>query len=196
VACTAQAADDGGPPAQYRLEPRHSSVTFTLASVVYPHLVMRFHRWNARLDQRPDIGETGRVIVTIDAASIDGSSPLAASIAKGGGLLDVERYPDIRFVSTQFERTSDDGGLLVGNLTLHGVTRRVVLAVTLGQVGGPPEAGAAPLAFYAEGHFSRAAFGLSSWRPLIGDDVHMKIRAEFVPATGNPAPDLPDGPPP
>ncbi|MFG7035368.1 hypothetical protein ACGYTU_05125, partial [Burkholderia pseudomallei] len=45
---------------------------------------------------------------------------------------------------------------------------------------------ARPLAFVADGHFSRTAFGLSRWLPAVGDDVRLRIRAEFVRARADP----------
>ncbi|TPE75795.1 YceI family protein, partial [Burkholderia pseudomallei] len=58
---------------------------------------------------------------------------------------------------------------------------------------GPPEriarpapVAARPLAFVADGHFSRTAFGLSRWLPAVGDDVRLRIRAEFVRARADP----------
>lgn len=45
---------------------------------------------------------------------------------------------------------------------------------------------ARPLAFVADGHFSRTAFGLSRWLPAVGDDVRLRIRAEFVRTRADP----------
>ncbi|MCG5078929.1 YceI family protein [Paraburkholderia tagetis] len=173
------------PLAQYRLDPRHSGVTFEVANYWHSSLTMRFSRICAELEGfRGSVA--GRVTVTIDAASLEANVPFVAGIVKGGDMLDVAQYPAILFVSKRFSRTSTVTGLLMGDLTIRAKTYPVALAVTFDE--SPPHPPGAPetLAFSADGHFSRAAFGLSRWSPTVGDDVHMRIQAEFVRERGDP----------
>lgn len=117
--------------------------------------------------------------VTIDAASIDTNVPLLDKMVKSPSLLDVERYPEIRFVSTKFERTGEARGTLTGDLTIHGVTQPVTLDVTFNGFAPDPLTKKDTLGFSAEGHISRAKFGLATWYPAVGDDIHVRIQAEF-----------------
>ncbi|AHI75547.1 YceI family protein [Burkholderia thailandensis] len=188
---------------RYRLDPRHSGVTFRVDNFWHAHLTMRFTRMRAELAGIDDDGLASRVDVTVDAASLGANVPFVAALLKGSAMLDVARYPEIRFVGTRFERTGATEGRLTGDLTIRSTTRPITLAVRFaaGQPGtgaregvergaarpraewGQRESGsrdARTLAFVADGHFSRAAFGLSRWLPAVGDDVRMRIRAEFV----------------
>lgn len=177
--CQAQAAEVDVWPDRYVLAPQRSSVTFNVDAFPDSHIEMRFHRIHAQLEGTHAGLDSGRVTVTIDAASVEAHPRLLSLIIRGGGMLDVARYPEIRFVSTRFVRTGDGSGRLFGNLTIHGTTRPVSLLVTLdGAIGSPRPEGT--LVFSAAGDVSRREFGLSAWSPVVGDAVHMNIQVEFV----------------
>ncbi len=173
------------PTGRYELDPHHWSVTFDVDHFKYSRFTMRFDRAKAQLDWNPGGLEQSAVAVTIDAASVDTNVPLLDKMVKGSDMFDVSRYPDIRFVSTRFERTGESHGTLTGDLTIHGTTQPVTLDVTFNGFAPDPLTKQDTLGFSAEGRFSRAKFGLSTWYPAVGDDVHVRIQAEFVkPPTG------------
>lgn len=186
-ACTAFAAvgvsadpiDTSAPLAQYRLDPVRSGVRFDVANVWHSNLTMRFSRIGAELDGFQGAA-SGRVVVTIDATSLEANAPFVTGIVESGGMLDVAHYPAIRFVSTRLVRIGPFNGLLTGDLTIRTTTRPVTLDVTFDTDPDDPPGARQTLAFSADGHFSRAAFGLTKWSSAVGDDVHMTIRAEFV----------------
>jgi polyisoprenoid-binding protein YceI len=166
--------------ANYRLAPERSSVALVVPIIGHSYLRMSFRRIDAMLARPIDGAKDPQVTVTIDAASLDANKPFATSIVKSDAVLDVAHYPSIRFASTRFARTTKDTGFLTGDLTIRGTTRPVTLFVTLEQKADRTFYDGESLSFAAEGHFSRATFGLSAWSTTIGDDIHMMIRAEFV----------------
>ncbi|WP_454753738.1 YceI family protein [Cupriavidus necator] len=177
--CQAQLAEAVGWLDRYVLEPQRSSVTFDVDAFSDSHIKMRFHRMHAQLEGTQAGLDSGRVTVTIDASSVEAHPRFLSLIIRGGGMLDVARYPEIRFVSTRFVRTGEGSGWLFGNLTIHGTTRPVSLLVTPGgAIGSPRRDGT--LAFSAAGEVSRREFGLSAWFPTVGDAVHVNIQVEFV----------------
>ncbi|MEM5450459.1 YceI family protein [Paraburkholderia sp. BR10936] len=192
-ACTAIAAvgvsaapvDTSAPLAQYRLDPARSGVTFDVANAWHSNLTMRFSRVGAELDGFQG-ATSGRVVVTIDATSLEANAPFVTRIVESGGMLDVAHYPAIRFVSTRLVRIGPFNGLLTGDLTIRTTTRPVTLDVTFDTAPDDPPGAPETLAFSADGHFSRAAFGLTKWSSAVGDDVHMRIRAEFVKERADP----------
>jgi polyisoprenoid-binding protein YceI len=173
----AQPTDADGRADRYVLQ--RSSVTFDVDAFSSSQIRMRFHRVNAQLEGTRAGIESGRVLVTIDAASVEARPRFLSPIIRGGGMLDVDRYPEIRFVSTGFVRTGDGSGWLLGNLTIHGITRPVSLLVKPGDASGSSQPDGA-LAFSAAGEVSRREFGLSAWFPTVGDAVRMNIQVEFV----------------
>jgi polyisoprenoid-binding protein YceI len=165
---------------RYQLDPYHWSVTFDVGHLDYSRFVMRFDRVTAQLDWHEGGMESSSVDATIDAASLDTNVPALDRIVKGKDMLDVEHYPQIRFVSTRFERTGNARGTLSGNLTIHGVTHPVTLDVTFNGYAPNPLTKQPTLGFSARGHFSRAQFGLATWYPAVGDDIAVRIEAEFA----------------
>ncbi len=94
-------------------------------------------------------------------------------------MLDVDRYPEISFVSTRFVLTGEGTGWLLGNLTIRGITHPIRLAVVPSDPGVSPQRDNA-IAFSASGEVSRREFGFSTWFPAVADAVRMNIRVEFV----------------
>ena len=168
------------PPGQYELDPHHWSITFDVDHFKYSRFMMRLDRATAKLDWNEDGLDRSSVATTIDAASVDTNVPLLDKLVKGADMFDVTRYPQIRFVSTRFERTGAAHGTLTGDLTIRGITQSVTLDVTFNGFAPDPLTKKDTLGFSAEGHFSRARFGLSTWFPAVGDDVTVRIQAEFV----------------
>lgn len=177
------------PPGRYVLDAHHWSVVFDVDHFHYSRFVMRFDRAQAALDWRAGGLETATVEANIDATSLDTNVPALDAMVKGSQMLDVERYAQIRFASTHFERTGEGRGTLTGNLTIRGVTQPVTLDVTLNGYAPNPLTRQPTLGFAASGHFSRAAFGLTTWYPAVGDEIDVRIEAEFEqPAPGSGAP--------
>ncbi len=186
VAVASGNASDSVALERYRLDSVRSGVAFDVKYLWHSRLSMRFGRMRAQLAGAEDGLAAARVSVTIDAASLEANMPFVAGIVEGDEMLDAARYPSIRFVSTRFVRTGASSGLLEGQLTIRTTTRPVTLVVTFDETPRGAPGDARPLAFSADGHFSRAAFGLSRWPAAVGDDVHMRIYVEFVRERANP----------
>ncbi|MEX3965282.1 YceI family protein [Paraburkholderia sp. EG286A] len=181
----ADSIDTSAPLAQYRLDPGRSGVTFDVANVWHANLTMRFSRIGAQLEGFQGFA-VGRVMVTIDATSLESNTPFVAGFVAGGDMLDVAHFPAIRFVSTRFVRTGTLTGLLTGDLTIRTTTCPVTLAVAFDEDPRDPPGARRTLVFFADGRFSRAAFGLSKWSRAVGDEVHLRIHAEFVQERADP----------
>lgn len=168
------------PVGRYEVDPDHTSITFDIDHFKYSRFTIRFDRKQGQLDWNDGGLERSTTAIAIDAASIDTNVPALDKMVKGANMLDVSRYPEIRFASTQFERTGESRGTLTGDLTIRGVTQPVKLDVTFNGFAPDPLTKKDTLGFSADGHFSRAKFGLSTWYPAVGDDIHVRIQAEFV----------------
>jgi polyisoprenoid-binding protein YceI len=174
------------PAGRYDLDHDHCSITFDVDHFKYSRFTMRFDRKQGQLDWNEGGLQKSTAAITIDAASIDTNVPLLDKMVKSTSMLDVARYPEIRFVSTRFERTGESRGTLTGDLTIHGVAQPVTLDVTFNGFARDPLTKKDTLGFSADGRFSRAKFGLSTWYPAVCDDIHVRIQAEFgrTPAGG------------
>jgi polyisoprenoid-binding protein YceI len=168
------------PAGQYQLDAHHWNVSFDVDHFHYSRFVIRFDKVTGQLDWNAGGLEKSSAHIVIDAASVNTNVPLLDRMVKGADMFDVARYPSITFASTSFAPTGDDKGALTGDLTIHGVTHPVTLNVTFNGHAIDPLTKQETLGFSADGHFSRSQFGLTTWYPAVGDDVHVAIQAEFA----------------
>ncbi|CAM2165371.1 Protein YceI [Paraburkholderia sacchari] len=186
-------AEASVPAGHYTLDAHHWSIVFDVDHLHYSRFLMRFDRASAQLDWPANALESAKVDAVIDAASLDTNVPLLDRMVKGSQMLDVEQHPQIRFASTRFERAEDvngkPAGKLTGDLTIHGVTQPVTLDVVFNGYAPDPLTKQPTLGFAATGRFSRAKFGLTTWYPAVGDEIDVRIQAEFeqAPPDGSPA---------
>lgn len=132
----------------------------------------------------PDHPEHGRVVATIKAASISTGDPGRDGHLRSADFLDVETYPELRFVSRSVEKTRD-GYRIAGDLTIKDVTRPVVLEAEYGGTAARPQGGRMA-GFEATTKISRNDWGLSwnvalesgGW--LVGDEVKIELAVELV----------------
>jgi polyisoprenoid-binding protein YceI len=91
---------------------------------------------------------------------------------------DAGKFPEARFVSTKVEPTGEDGALVTGDLSLHGVTRPVTLKVKLNQLGRHPLTFRRTAGFSATATLSRKEFGIDNWGKVVGDEVQLILEVE------------------
>lgn len=172
-------ADPAAAPAgDYVLDKRHASVIAKVSHLGLSGYTMRFDKVDGRFDYDPTQPETAKLTVTIDANSLDvGEDRLNRKFARE--FLGAEDNPEITFVSTGIQRSDPSHGEVTGDLTLHGVTRPVSLAVTF---NGYDQSliGGRRMGFSAVGDIQRSDFGSKAWLGLVGDQVHLVIEAEFT----------------
>ena len=91
---------------------------------------------------------------------------------------DAKKFPEAHFVSTKVEAKGKDEAEVTGDLTLHGVTRPVVLHVKLNQVGRHPLTFRHTAGFSATATLSRKDFGMEHWEKVVGDEVRLILEVE------------------
>ena len=166
----------------YQIDPTHSAVEFAVKHLMISTVKGRFTDVKGTLDL-PESGDA-KVDITIAAPSINTGVAARDTHLKSADFFDVEKYPELRFVSTEATRHGD-GWRLVGNLTMHGVTLPVTLAVAEEGAGVDPW-GNQKVAFSATGKINRTNFGLT-WNAaletggvLVGEEVKISIDAQLV----------------
>lgn len=92
---------------------------------------------------------------------------------------DGERYPTLHFVATNVMRTGTVTAKMTGDLTMHGITKQVVLDVTFVGAGPNYFSKVPTVGFKAEGTVKRSDFGLGKYVPIVSDDTKITIAAAF-----------------
>lgn len=174
----------------YKIDSSHSNVEFSIRHLVIAKVRGRFTdvRGSLELDDA-DITRS-KIQADIVAASINTAEEKRDAHLRSADFFDVENYPLITFTSKTIEPTGGDAYRVTGDLTIHGVTRPVVLQVEdLGRATDPW--GNPRVAFTARGSLDRKDYGLS-WNQvleaggfLVGDrvDISLDVQAVRVAAT-------------
>ena len=143
----------------WNLDTVHSGINFTVRHMVVSKVRGRFARFSGTVALDESDLTRSSVEATIDAASIDTGTAQRDDHLRSADFLDVERFPEIRFLSTRIEKVSGDRYRLTGELTIHGVTRSVALEAEYGGRGKDPW-GNERVGFTAKGAIDRKDFGL------------------------------------
>lgn len=166
----------------FAIDATHSNVEFAVKHMMITTVKGRFSDVKGTIEI-PDKGQPA-VDVTIGAASIDTRVDARDIHLRSADFFDVEKYPELRFVSSTAVPT-DDGYKLVGDLTIRGTTRPVTLAVIEEGAGVDPW-GNEKVSFSATGEFNRSDFGLT-WNAvleaggvLVSEKVKIAIDAQLV----------------
>lgn len=175
-------------PVEYTLDPNHTQVAFSWTHFGFSHPAGRFDRFESDFRFDPADPTASTVSVTIPIDSIDtGVAKLDAHL-KSPDFFDAARYPTATFKSTRVERAGEHGLKVSGDLTLHGVTKPVVLDVVVNKVGPHPMGGRAAAGFDARTTLKRSDFGISNYVPNVSDEITIAITTESMvakPASAN-----------
>jgi polyisoprenoid-binding protein YceI len=122
------------------------------------------------------------VDVTIDMNSIDTGVAKFDEHIKSKDFFDTAQFPTATFKSTAVAAAGEGKLKVTGDLTLHGVTKPVVLDVTVNKLGEHPMAKKPAAGFNATTKVLRSDFGLGGYVPAVGDEVTISIASEFLKA--------------
>jgi polyisoprenoid-binding protein YceI len=183
--------------AEYRLDPVHTRVMFAIEHAGFSRAIGTVSGSTGTLVFDSDDWKAARLEVSVPLARLDmGDQDWNRAVAKSS-LLNVNDFPTATFVSTHIEPIDAQHASVYGSLTLRGVTREVKLDVTLNAVKRHPMPPFRRTAgFSATTRISRADFGITAWKNVIGDDVELRVEAEAIRAgranggdteTGDPA---------
>ena len=166
-------------PKMLTLNKDHTDVVFEIDHAGFSMKHGWFREMSGTLSFDEKHWESSTVDVTIKTGSIDTNHQERDKDLSGPKFLDAVNFPNMHFVSTKVTRTGDHTLDIEGNLTLHGVTRPLVLHAVLNKAAPNPFSHAPTLGFTANAALKRSDFGVAAGIPLIGDTVSMKIDAEF-----------------
>ena len=122
--------------------------------------------------------QDSKVNITIDVAAIDTGITKLDEHLKSSQFFDVEKFPTATFVSDKVTLTGKNTAKVHGMLTVHGVSKPVILDVTLNKLGVSPITNKKTAGFTAITNIKRSDFGMTTYLPGLGDDVKIDIQAE------------------
>ena len=172
------AARDGN---LYRINNDSSRVGFCVSSK-FNEVKGDFKEVHGGLTLAPTTATSGdeQAMIVINTASLDTSGSLIESLIKGKRFFDVDKYPEILFISRGFEWTSRDTATITGDLTVHGVTKPVIFEVTLTPVEDASASTASRLLVKATTTIHRSEFEMDNLSKLVSDSVDLCMSVEVV----------------
>jgi len=170
----------------WNIDGAHSTAGFAVRHMMVSKSKGQFNKLSGKLVLDEKDATKSTIEATIDVASIDTNNTKRDEHLRSPDFFDVEKFPSITFKSTKVEKKGKDGLKVTGDLTMHGVTKSVVLETTLSGPNTNPW-GQVVRGVEAKAKLNRKDFGLNWNKALetggvvVGDEVEISIDAEFNP---------------
>ena len=162
----------------WQIDPAHSTVAFVVRHLMVSKVRGHFERFTGSITVAENLVDSS-VTADIETASISTNDETRDKHIRSADFLDVETHPSLTFRSTSIESSGNDF-VVNGELTLHGVTKPVALALEFNGVGNDPWGGTRS-GFSAVTEINRRDFGVDISMPLDGGGVVVadKIKIEL-----------------
>jgi len=176
------------PTPRWTLDPGHSAVGFSVRHLMITNVRGEFEKYRGDVSYDAARPEATRISATIDVASLNTRQAQRDTDLRSALFFDVEKFPEMTFVSKSARSASDGQLEVTGDLTLRGITHEVTLSV--GDISavqmdmrGTPRIGATAVA-----KIKRSDFGISWNKALetggvvVGDVVSITLELSLVKA--------------
>jgi polyisoprenoid-binding protein YceI len=167
--------------AVYQIDPSHSGAHFSIRHLMVTNVKGQFSNVKGTVHYDPQNPGASKVEATIDVSTVDTRQPKRDAHLKNADFFDVEKFPTMTFVSRRVSAAGPGKLKVVGDLTMHGVTKEVTLDVE----GPTPEIkdpwGKSRIGASASTKINRRDFGLTWNKALetggvvVGDEVTINI---------------------
>jgi polyisoprenoid-binding protein YceI len=164
-------------PEDFKVDAVHSSVIFKIKHMNVANFYGRFNKVEGTITQDKEKPENGKLVVKIDATSIDTGNVKRDEHVKGPDFLNVKQYPTIEYKSTAIKAVSENEFEVTGDMTLHGQTKPVTAKMqktgeTTDQKGTHRLGGETTFTF------KRSDFGMNKMLENLGDEITVTVAIE------------------
>ena len=170
----------------YKIDPAHSGAHFTVRHMMITNVRGSFKAVNGTVVYDPENPTASSIQAEIDAASISTNDDQRDAHLRSADFLDVEKFPTITYRSTKIERKGEGEWKVTGDLTIHGVTRPVVLDVEGPEAESKDPWGNLRTGASARTKIKRSEFGLT-WNAaleagglLVGDELKIELELSLI----------------
>lgn len=173
-------------PVTYAIDDMHSAAHFKVKHLMVSNVRGSFPAIKGSVVYDAAHPEKSTVEATIDVSSVDTGNAKRDGHLKSADFFDVEKFPTMTFQSTRIVKAGKDGLSVLGNLTLHGVTKPVTLKVALPAKAAKDPWGNMRTGTEATTHIDRRDYGLT-WNKnietggvLVGEDIAITLEIELI----------------
>ena len=172
----------------WNIDSVHSVAEFKVKHMMISNVKGNFTGISGTLELDEADVANSKIEATLDAASINTREAQRDTHLKSADFFDVEKFPTLSFRSTRITRTGEDELAVEGDLTIHGVTRKVRFAVEGPTAPGKDPWGNTRIGISATTKINRKDYGLT-WNAaletggiLVGEEVTITVEVQFIKA--------------
>jgi polyisoprenoid-binding protein YceI len=172
------------PTGMWTVDAGHSSVRFSVKHMGIANVRGKFSEFEGTLEMKESLAEC-RASGAVKVASVDTGEPQRDNHLRSADFFNVEEFPEIAFESTRVEAIDDESSRVVGNLTMHGITKEITLDVLIQGTDTDPW-GNTRAGLEVVGKLLRSDFdmkfnqALGSGNMLVGDKVGLSLDISAV----------------
>ena len=167
-------------PVTYRIDPNHTDVIAQWSQLGFSNPSAHFGKADGTLVYDADNVGASSVNVSLPLSGLNSFVEKFDAHLRSADFFEAEKYPVSTFKSTKVEAAGESKLKVTGDLTIKGITKPVVLDVTLNGAGEHPMAKRPAIGFDATASVLRSDFGLGMNVPMVSDEVKLRITTESV----------------
>ena len=167
------------------IDPTHSEIGFKVKHMMFTNVSGKFSKFDATIETEDNDFENSKIEFTGAIDSIATGNADRDTHLLSPDFFDAAQFPEIKFRATSFTKINEGEYVLVGDLTLHGITKPVELAAEYGGLMKDPW-GNTKMALALEGKINRKDWGLN-WNAaletggvLVSEEVRLLIELQFI----------------
>jgi len=166
----------------WSLDKSHAKLGFGVTHLLVSDVEGTFNQFDAKITSSKDDLSDAVIELTAEAASINTNSEGRDKHLRSADFFDVEKFAQVTFKSKSFTKVEGKKYKLVGDLTMHGITKSVILDVTFNGTATHPYNKKTIAGFKISGTIKRSDFAVGGATPsaIVSDEVTIAANAEFV----------------
>jgi polyisoprenoid-binding protein YceI len=170
----------------WKSDPSHSKLTFATTHLGISDIAGLFKTFDAHVTANNADFSDGVFELSVDVKSINTEVEMRDNHLRSEDFFHVNEFPAMTYRSTAIQKTGTDKYRLVGDLTLHGVTKEVVMDLWYRGTIENPQSKAVTAGFQLTGTLKRSDFNVGPKFPnaMISDEVQIRADGEFVKQEG------------
>lgn len=169
----------------YKIDQVHSNVSFKIRHLLISNVTGNINNFDAILEKPNEDFTDAKVTFTADMSSVSTNNEQRDGHLKSADFFDVEKFPELKFVSTNVKKTGDTEYAITGDLTIKDVTKPLVINAEFNgeTVDGY---GQTKIGFEADAKLNRKEYGLTwsmateAGQIVVGDDVKLHFDIQFI----------------
>lgn len=160
---------------KYDIDQNHTHLTFTWNHLGFSNPSATLEKFSGDFELDTADLTKSSIAVTVPLEGLHSGVAKLDDHLKSPNFFDAAKYPDITFKSSKVEKVGADGLKITGDLTVHGVTKSVVLNGKVNKIGDNPMGSGPSAGFEADATLKRSEFDVGKLVPAVSDEIRVHI---------------------